>query len=437
VFEGVDPNRVYLMGYSAGGDGVYQVAPRMADRFAAAAMMAGHPNETKPDGLRNLPFALHMGEKDGSYNRNGIAAQWKEKLAELEASDPGAYIHHVEIHEGKGHWMELEDATALPWMAKFTRNLRPERIVWLQDDVTHQRFYWLRNPNPVARERIVVERKGQEIRILEAPPGTQLQIRLDDSMCDLEREVVVRHGEVELFRGLVPRTSATISATMMERRDPRGIFCAEVRVTVPEPQKNVMLEEGWLEFDGGRVKQLVAGPEGGVPALLLHGGRYSSETWRELGTLDLLAKAGLRVIAIDLPGFGESPKGELARDGVLPRVIDALGLGPVVVVSPSMSGSFSLPLVLDHPELVRGYVPVAPAGLGQYGARLAGVQVPTLAIWGREDTVIPLSEGEAMVASIPGARLHVLEGAPHACYLEDPDGFHGALLDFVVLLGEK
>ena len=34
--RGVDPNRIFLMGYSAGGDGVYQLAPRMADRWAAA-----------------------------------------------------------------------------------------------------------------------------------------------------------------------------------------------------------------------------------------------------------------------------------------------------------------------------------------------------------------------------------------------------------------
>jgi dienelactone hydrolase len=31
LFEGVNPNKVYIMGYSAGGDGVYQLAPRMAD----------------------------------------------------------------------------------------------------------------------------------------------------------------------------------------------------------------------------------------------------------------------------------------------------------------------------------------------------------------------------------------------------------------------
>ena len=47
---GANPNRVYFMGYSAGGDGVYQLAPRMADRLAAASMMAGHPNDASPLG---------------------------------------------------------------------------------------------------------------------------------------------------------------------------------------------------------------------------------------------------------------------------------------------------------------------------------------------------------------------------------------------------
>ncbi len=235
ALEDVDPDRVYLTGYSAGGDGVYQLAPRMADRFAGAAMMAGHPNETRPDGLRNLPFALHVGGEDAAYDRNRIGREWVQMLAELAAADEGGYEHQAEVHEGKGHWMDRQEAVALPWMAEHTRNLRPERIVWLQDDVTHQRFYWLRNPSPRARERIVVEREGQTIAIVEAPPGTTLQIRLDDSMCDLDSEVIVRCGEVELFRGLVPRTSGVLSRTLDERGDPRGVFCAEVSVTVPGP----------------------------------------------------------------------------------------------------------------------------------------------------------------------------------------------------------
>ena len=34
-----DPNRVYLLGFSAGGDGVYQILPRMADRFAKSYIL--------------------------------------------------------------------------------------------------------------------------------------------------------------------------------------------------------------------------------------------------------------------------------------------------------------------------------------------------------------------------------------------------------------
>ena len=63
AFKEVDVNRVYIMGYSAGGDGVFRLAPRLADRWAAAAMMAGHPGDVRADNLRNLPFTLHMGRR--------------------------------------------------------------------------------------------------------------------------------------------------------------------------------------------------------------------------------------------------------------------------------------------------------------------------------------------------------------------------------------
>jgi dienelactone hydrolase len=233
--HGIDSDRVYLTGYSAGGDGVYQLAPRMADRFAAAGMMAGHPNETQPDGLRNLPFALHVGAEDSPYDRNKIAAQWKTKLAELAANDPGGYVNQCEVHAGKGHWMDREEAPALEWMASHTRDLRPKRIVWLQDDVLHARFYWLRNSNPKARERIVVGRDGQNFEVFEAPPSTSLALLLDDSMCDLDREIVVRQGATELFRGKVKRSPEALAKTLAERGDPRGMFPAELPVvTVSE-----------------------------------------------------------------------------------------------------------------------------------------------------------------------------------------------------------
>ncbi len=234
VFEDVDPDRVYLMGYSAGGDGVYQLAPRMADSFAAAAMMAGHPNETRPDGLRNLPFALYMGGKDAAFSRNQIARDWKVKLDELAAQDPGGYPHEVTIYEENGHWMDRKDAVAVPWMAAKTRELRPSKIIWLQDDVTSPRFYWLANPSPKGGQRVVAVRSGQTITIEEASGVDELAIRLDDSMVDLDKpiKVVLKDGAV-LHDGVVKRGVGVLAATLAERGDPKGVFSAEVRVKIP------------------------------------------------------------------------------------------------------------------------------------------------------------------------------------------------------------
>ncbi|MDP6930349.1 MAG: transglutaminase domain-containing protein [Planctomycetota bacterium] len=232
VFEDVDPDRVYVMGYSAGGDGVYQLAPRMADRWAAAAMMAGHPNDAQPDSLRNTAFALHVGGKDAAYKRNAIGRDWKKRLAKLRADDPKGYQHQAEIHEDKGHWMDREDAVAVPWMAKHRRELRPKKIVWRQDDVTHPRFYWLAVDEPKARSLLVVERQGQTIRILKAEGIGQLSIRLDDTMLDLDQPVTVNMGDNTLFEGVAPRTMAIIEKTLRERGDPVGIWSAEITFKV-------------------------------------------------------------------------------------------------------------------------------------------------------------------------------------------------------------
>ncbi len=233
VLEGVNPNRVYLMGYSAGGDGVFQLAPRTADRLAAAAMMAGHPNETSPLGLRNIGFAIYMGGRDAAYNRNRIAAEWKEQLAALQRADPVGYRHQVTIFPDKGHWMDREDAAALPWMARFTRDPLPKKVVWKQDDVWHDRFYWLAIDQPprTPRSLVIATRQRQEIAI-ETCDSEQLVVRLNDTMLNLDEEVVINFGRQTLFRGRLPRTIGLLAKTT-QRGDPKLVFSAEIQVDLP------------------------------------------------------------------------------------------------------------------------------------------------------------------------------------------------------------
>lgn len=217
----VNPNRVYIVGYSAGGDGVYQLAPRMGDRFAAAAMMAGHPNDASPLGLRNLPFAIFMGGKDGAYKRNEVAREWGTKLADLRASDPKGYEHWVQIYPETGHWMNRKDAEALPWMAKRTRNPWPSKVVWQQDDVTHSRSYWLSLPEGTAAQgqKITAEAADQTIRIT-AEGVKRIDLRLSDALVDLDQPITVEvNGEIR-HNGRVERSADAIRRSLTERADP-------------------------------------------------------------------------------------------------------------------------------------------------------------------------------------------------------------------------
>ena len=55
----------------------------------------------------------------------------------------------------------------------------------------------------------------------------------------------------------------------------------------------------------------------GQDILLLHGAKFQAATWKELRTLDRLDDAGYRPHAIDLPGFGKSPRCAVAHETVL------------------------------------------------------------------------------------------------------------------------
>jgi len=190
-----------------------------------------------------------------------------------------------------------------------------------------------------------------------------------------------------------------------------------------------------MRVQGVEVHAVRAGP---VPddavgsVLLLHGAAFHSGTWVELGTLDRLAREGVCVVAVDLPGYGRTPAGpDVDERSFLAELVDELDVGRPVIVSPSMSGRFGFPLVTGWPELVSGFVPVAPVGIAEHAARLDGLDLPALIVWGERDAVVPLAAADTLADHLPGSRKLVLEGARHPAYLDDPDTFHAELLDFV------
>jgi abhydrolase domain-containing protein 14 len=191
-----------------------------------------------------------------------------------------------------------------------------------------------------------------------------------------------------------------------------------------------------VEFKGHQLHMLTAGPEKGRAVLLLHGGKFSARTWEKLGTLDVLADAGHRALAIDLPGSGKSPGWKVDTETFLAELIASLDIGRPVVVSPSRSGNISFPLILDHPEKVSGYVPIAPVGAKQYASKLKKSPVPALVVWGQRDQLFRPAMATTLAAGFKTAEVVILPKAKHPAYLDQPELFHEALLKFLAGLGD-
>lgn len=233
AFCDVNPDKVYIMGYSAGGDGVWRMAPRMADQWAAAAMMAGHPGDVSLVNLRNVPFTIWCGELDDAYERNKRCQERIAEMDSLQRADPEGYIHEGHILKGKGHDMNREDTVAVSWMAKYRRNPYPKHIVWRQEEVTHPHFYWLTVPaGELARGKEVrADIKGNTIALTRCD-YSQLTLSLNDAMLNLDAPVTVTFQGKTLFQGKVERRLSTMRSTLYERNDPSFMFPAQITVKV-------------------------------------------------------------------------------------------------------------------------------------------------------------------------------------------------------------
>ncbi|HWA65017.1 MAG TPA: alpha/beta hydrolase [Mycobacteriales bacterium] len=116
---------------------------------------------------------------------------------------------------------------------------------------------------------------------------------------------------------------------------------------------------GFTVIGGRQVHYLEWGPASAPAVLAMHGGGQTAYMFEDIG---YTLRERLHVIAIDLPGHGES--GSLTEEGVsrqafaetLPPLLDDFGVRPVAIIGASLGGIIGLTLAAAHPELVSALV---------------------------------------------------------------------------------
>ena len=228
-FEGVNPDKVFIMGYSHGGYGAFAVGPKMPDHFAAIHASASAPTdgETTAKTLRNTIFTVMVGEKDTDYGRIDRCRKFNQTIEELKAAHPGLYPVTVSVIAGNGH-RGLPDRDLIKEMYPAVRNPVPRDLCWFMTDTVIKDFFWLRADQPA---------KGQEINAtcfdnritLTATNATSAAVYLDRRLADLSRPVeVVVNGKASTLT-LHP-SLLTLCQTMRDRGDPGLAFTVELPI---------------------------------------------------------------------------------------------------------------------------------------------------------------------------------------------------------------
>ena len=148
-----------------------------------------------------------------------------------------------------------------------------------------------------------------------------------------------------------------------------------------------------------------------------------------------------KLVLVDAAGYGQEP-GEIVRDYLRQRDPTALAMAERMMAGMTSEQQRAMQAIVASylaQRMSRGGSGFAFASLAQsiyrgedaLGPEVKALKVPTLVIWGRNDTTIPLRVGEALAKDIPGAQSVVLDRCGHRPQTECAAAFNLELKRFL------
>lgn len=229
LFGEVDPDKVFLIGYSHGGYGAFAIGPKMPDRFAAIHASAAAPTdgETSAKTLRNTVFTYMVGENDHAYGRIERCQAFAETINQLRGERTDIYPVTLEYEEGFGH-TGLPDKDEIKNMYPAVRNPVPAELTWEMTDKVIRDFFWLQVPQPGKKQEIRASCLGNHFRVTTAGVRAA-NLLVDSRLIDFKQPLILEvNGRQTTCR--VKPSLLTLCQTLLERGDPQLAFSARVEV---------------------------------------------------------------------------------------------------------------------------------------------------------------------------------------------------------------
>lgn len=232
LYGDIDPNKVFIMGYSHGGYGAYAIGPKMPDNFAAihASAAAASDGETTPKTLRNTIFTAMVGEKDTAYGRYDRNVKFAAAIEKLRGDRKDIYPVRVDVIPGNGH-TGLPDRDLIKQMYPAVRNPVPTELSWLQTDKVIRDFFWLRSEAPGKKREIEAICRDNRITVTTSTNVTAATVLLDSRLVDLDKPVITEVNGAKATHKLQP-SLRVLAETLLRRGDPELAFTAKIELPI-------------------------------------------------------------------------------------------------------------------------------------------------------------------------------------------------------------
>lgn len=241
LFGDIDPDKVFIMGYSHGGYGAYAIGPKMPDRFAAihASAAAATDGETTAKTLRTTPFTVMVGELDTMYGRYERNQKFKAEMERLRGGRTDIYPGSVTIVKGNGH-SGLPDRDKITDLYPAVRNPVPREVTWLMTDSVVRDFFWLRAEQPSKQAEILASCRDNRFVVTANETVTGATVLMDTRLVDFSKPVSVELNGSTTQLQLKPSLK-TLCETLARRGDPAYAFSAEFKVVSDPKTKRLVL----------------------------------------------------------------------------------------------------------------------------------------------------------------------------------------------------
>lgn len=107
----------------------------------------------------------------------------------------------------------------------------PAKVIWRQDDILQERFYWLKVENPEAYSEIIAKIYDQTITIEESSVPNFI-IQLNDELVNMNQLVKVKYKDKIIFEGMVKRDKSVLENSLKEYGDPNSFYYGEIPISI-------------------------------------------------------------------------------------------------------------------------------------------------------------------------------------------------------------